>query len=308
MIKEKFEYEVPQDIDLRIDGFCCSLSENYSREYIKTLIKKGDVKVNGEVKKASYHVKPGDKVTLEIPEPQESKIEPENILINIIYEDEDLMIINKPQGMVVHPAPGNRSGTLVNGLMYHTKKLSTINGVMRPGIIHRIDKDTSGLLMVAKNDQAHHSLSEQLKEHTIIRRYVGLVKGMVEANKGTIDMPIGRHPKDRIKMAVTPEHSKEAITHFEVLERFKNYTLMAFRLETGRTHQIRVHMDKIGHPIAGDPLYGRGDKNNFFKTNGQCLHAKILGFVHPRTGENVLFEAGIPENFMEILNKLRSSL
>ena len=206
---------------------------------------------------------------------------------------------------MVHPAPGSPSGTLVNALMHHTGALSNINGVYRPGIIHRIDKDTSGLLMVAKNNAAHQNLTEQLKAHTITRQYKALVKGIMENNRGTIDMPIGRHPKDRVRMAVVKENSKEAVTHFETLKRYaEGYTLMQFRLETGRTHQIRVHMQAIGYPIAGDPLY-KGDKKNPFKTEGQCLHAELLGFKHPRTGEYMEFSAPLPEAFQAILDGLK---
>lgn len=305
MNEERLEYLVPNPIDQRLDGYCCTLPGDYSREYIKRLIKGGAVLVNGEVKKASYNLKGGERIALTIPEPKECRILAENIPLVIVFEDEDVLVVNKPQGMVVHPAPGNRSGTLVNGLMHYTDSLSTINGIMRPGIIHRIDKDTSGLLMVAKNDHAHQSLSQQLKDHTILRQYYGLVKGVVKSNRGKVDMPIGRHPKDRIKMAVTPQHSKEAVTHFEVIKRYAQYTLVCFRLETGRTHQIRVHMENIGHPIAGDPLYGLGDKNNLFRTQGQCLHAQTLGFVHPRTGENLKFEAPLPEAFQKILDSLK---
>ncbi len=234
-------------------------------------------------------------------------MEAEDIPLDIVYEDGDVLVVNKPKGMVVHPAPGNYTGTLVNALMYHTTDLSRINGVNRPGIIHRIDKDTSGLLMVAKNDLAHKSLSAQLKDHSITRQYRALVKGIIKEERGTVDMPIGRHPVDRVRMAVVKERDKgkEAVTHFEVMARYpgKNYTLMTFRLETGRTHQIRVHMQAIGHPIAGDTLY-KGDKGNPFKTQGQCLHAELLGFVHPRTGEYMEFRAPLPEYFEKILKGL----
>ena len=305
MSKQKFDYLVPLETDQRLDQFCCTLPGEYSREYVKRLITAGEILIDGQKKKASYRLKGGESISLTIPEPEECHIRPENIALAIIYEDDDVIVVNKPQGMVVHPAPGNHSGTLVNGLLYHTKDLSNINGVMRPGIIHRIDKDTSGLLMVAKNDCAHSSLSEQLQEHTILRRYYGLVKGVVKPSKGTVDMPIGRHPLDRIKMAVVEKNSKAAITHFEVIKRFARYTFVRFQLETGRTHQIRVHMEKIGHPLAGDPLYGKGDKNNPFKTQGQCLHAQTLGFIHPRTGEKLVFKAPLPQSFVEILKGLK---
>lgn len=290
---------------LRLDVFCAEQFPELSRGYIKTLITEGKVTVDGLSKKPSYKMKAGDVLEIEIPEPKESTIEPEDIPLDIVYEDEDIIVVNKPKGMVVHPAPGTPSGTLVNALMHHTQQLSSINGVYRPGIIHRIDKDTTGLLMVAKNDVAHQRLSEQLKGHHITREYVGLVKGIVENNRGTVDMPIGRHPKDRIRMAVVKENSKEAVTHFEVLERYvQGYTLMRFKLETGRTHQIRVHMSAIGHPIAGDLLY-KGDKKNPFKTQGQCLHAQTLGFIHPTTGEYVEYSAPLPEYFQEILKGLK---
>lgn len=305
MSKQKFDYLVPLETDQRLDQFCCTLPGEYSREYVKRLITAGEILIDGQKKKASYRLKGGESISLTIPEPEECHIRPENIALAIIYEDDDVIVVNKPQGMVVHPAPGNHSGTLVNGLLYHTKDLSNINGVMRPGIIHRIDKDTSGLLMVAKNDCAHHNLSEQLQEHTILRRYYGLVKGVVKPSKGTVDMPIGRHPMDRIKMAVVEKNSKAAITHFEVIKRFARYTFVRFQLETGRTHQIRVHMEKIGHPLAGDPLYGKGDKNNPFKTQGQCLHAQTLGFIHPRTGEKIVFKAPLPQSFVAVLKSLK---
>ncbi|URN83024.1 RluA family pseudouridine synthase [Acetobacterium wieringae] len=305
MTKEHNEYIVPEETDQRLDYFCCTLSGDYSREYIKRLITAGDVLVNGQKKKASYHVKAGEIITLMIPEPVGCHMQAEDIPLAIIYEDEDVLVVNKPQGMVVHPAPGNSSGTLVNGLLFHTENLSKINGVMRPGIVHRIDKDTSGLLMIAKNNATHRNLSEQLKEHTILRRYYGLVKGNVKPNRGTVDMPIGRHEQLRIKMAVVEKNSKTAITHFEVIKRYAQYTLLRFELETGRTHQIRVHMEKIGHPLAGDPLYGKGDKNNPFKTEGQCLHAHTLGFIHPKTNERLVFSTPVPPAFKEILKKLK---
>ena len=285
----------------RLDAFCAEQFPGLSRGYLKTLILEGKVTVNGAVKKASYKIKAGETVAVEVPEPKESTIEAEDIPLDIVYEDDDVLVVNKPKGMVVHPAPGTPSGTLVNALMHHTRQLSTINGVYRPGIIHRIDKDTTGLLMVAKNDLAHQKLTAQLKDHSITRQYVGLVKGLVEANVGTVDMPIGRHPKDRVRMAVVKENSKVAVTHFEVIDRYaQGYTLMRFKLETGRTHQIRVHMNAIGHPIAGDLLY-KGDKKNPFKTQGQCLHAQTLGFIHPGTGEYMEFSAPLPEYFKKIL-------
>lgn len=299
------KYEVSEEkSDMRLDAYCAEMEPDLSRGYIKNLLTEEKIKVNESTKKPSYKVKYNDCISLEIPEPIESTIEAENIPLDIVYEDEDIIIVNKPKGMVVHPAPGSPSGTLVNALMHHTGTLSNINGVYRPGILHRIDKDTSGLLMVAKNNAAHQNLSEQLKEHSTTRQYKALVKGIVENNKGTIDMPIGRNPRDRIRMAVVKENSKEAVTYFEVIKRYtEGYTYVKFRLETGRTHQIRVHMQAIGHSIAGDPLY-RGDKKNPFKTQGQCLHAETLGFKHPRTGEYIEFETPVPKELQEILDQL----
>lgn len=293
----------------RLDALCAAHGGDHSREYIKKRIAAGDVTVNGQIKKASHRVTAGEEVVLTIPEPETYTVEAENIPLDIIYEDSDLLVVNKPKGMVVHPAPGNYTGTLVNALMYHTVDLSGINGVNRPGIIHRIDKDTTGLLMVAKNDLAHQGLSVQLKDHSITRQYRALAKGIVKADSGTMDMPLGRHPKDRIRMAVMKERGqgREAITHFKVVSRYtRGYTLLTFRLETGRTHQIRVHMAAIGHPIAGDELY-RGDKGNAFKTHGQCLHAEKLGFIHPRTGEYMEFNAPLPPYFTAILRGLGES-
>jgi 23S rRNA pseudouridine1911/1915/1917 synthase len=305
MNNQKLEYMVPEGIDERLDHYCCTLPGAYSREYVKRLIVAGDILVDGKQKKPSYRLKGCENICLIIPEPVECHMMPEKMDLDIVYEDKDVIVVNKPQGMVVHPAPGNASGTLVNGLLYHTRELSNINGVMRPGIIHRIDKDTSGLLMIAKNDQAHRILSQQLKDHTILRRYFGLVKGVIKPQNGTIEMPIGRHEHFRTKMAVIEKNSKTAITHFEVIKRYSRYSFVRFQLETGRTHQIRVHMEKIGHPLAGDPLYGKGDKNNPFKTDGQCLHAHTLGFIHPNTGENLIFRAPLPSSFKKILKTLK---
>lgn len=288
----------------RLDVFVAGCLPDASRAFIKERIAAGDVLVDGMVKKPSYKLKGGEQVQVTLPEPKRADIEAEAIPLDIVYEDADVLVVNKPKGMVVHPAPGATSGTLVNALMAHTGALSTINGVMRPGIVHRIDKDTTGLLMVAKNDKAHQSLAAQLAAHSITRQYVALVKGIVAPNKGTVDMPIGRHPKDRVRMAVVKENSKEAVTHFTTLTRYaQGYTLMAFQLETGRTHQIRVHMQAIGHPIAGDPLYG-GERGNPFQTQGQCLHARVLGFTHPTTGERMTFEAPLPADFQAILDGL----
>ncbi len=245
----------------------------------------------------------GNRVVLQIPEPEEAAIVPENIPLEVIYEDSDLIVINKKRGMVVHPAPGHSSGTLVNALMYHCKDLSGINGLIRPGIVHRIDKDTTGLLMAAKNDLAHISLAEQLKEHTVTRKYIALVHGNLPHEQGTIDAPIGRDLNDRKLFAVTDRNSRHAVTHFHVLERLGDYTVVELQLETGRTHQIRVHMKYIGHPLAGDPVYGR---NKTVALKGQALHAALLGFTHPRSGERLEFEMPLPADFEYVLSSLRS--
>ncbi|MBP1045576.1 RluA family pseudouridine synthase [Enterococcus sp. BWM-S5] len=276
---------------------------SYSRSQIQLWLKEQMVTVNGEVVRSNYKVKNGDEVEIKIPEPVELVIEAEDIPLTVVYEDQDVAVIDKPQGMVVHPAAGHANGTLVNALMYHIKDLSSINGVIRPGIVHRIDKDTSGLLMVAKNDKAHESLAEQLKEKTSVRKYLALVHGEIGHDKGEIDAPIGRSKADR-KMQDVIENGKPAVTHFEVVERFKDYTLIELQLETGRTHQIRVHMKYIGHPVAGDPLYG---PRRTLKGNGQFLHAKTLGFVHPTTGEYMEFNSPIPEVFEKTLEQLRNN-
>ena len=273
------------------------------RSQIQKLIDDGNAMVNDNTAKSSYKVKIGDKITIDIPEPEHPDIEAENIPLDIIYEDEHMLVINKPQGMVVHPAPGNYNGTLVNALMYHCKEsLSGINGVLRPGIVHRIDKDTSGLLLVAKTNEAHLSLSEQIQKKTARRHYVCIVCGIMKNKKGIIDAPIGRHPTNRLKMAVTPTNSKDAVTHFEVLEYLDNATYVACDLETGRTHQIRVHMQYIGHPIVGDPLYLN---KNSYNLKGQALHAQSITFNHPISGKTMSFSAQPPEYFEQLLNKLR---
>lgn len=303
----KYELEVDEEFEgKRVDGFLPKVIDDISRGYIQTLIEDGALEINGEIIKVKkYKLKLGDKLILRVPEATVLEVEAEDIPIDIIYEDQDVIIVNKAQGMVVHPAPGNYNATLVNAIMYHTKDLSSINGVIRPGIVHRIDKDTSGILMIAKNNNAHNSLASQLKIHSITRKYYALVNGNVKEDSGTIDQPIGRNPKDRLKMAVVKKNSKEAITHYRVIERFSGYTLVECSLETGRTHQIRVHMRYIGHPLVGDPLYGV--KNCKIKHNGQLLHAKIIGFTHPRTGEYMEFDSELPEYFQKILNNLRKS-
>ncbi|MBO1578767.1 RluA family pseudouridine synthase [Bacillus sp. XF8] len=285
----------------RIDKFVAGVNNEWSRTQVQQWIKDGVVTVNGNTIKGNYKVKANDEIAVAIPEPEELDILPEDMNLEIYYEDADVLVVNKPRGMVVHPAPGHTSGTLVNGLMHHCKDLSGINGVMRPGIVHRIDKDTSGLLMVAKNDMAHESLVNQLVAKTVTRRYKAIVHGVIPHDKGTIDAPIARDKKDRQSMTVD-ENGKHAVTHFQVLERFKDFTLVECRLETGRTHQIRVHMKYIGYPLAGDPKYG---PKKTLDINGQALHAGILGFDHPRTGEYIEFEAPVPAVFEEVLNVLR---
>ncbi|MFT4140116.1 MAG: RluA family pseudouridine synthase [Bacillus sp. (in: firmicutes)] len=285
----------------RIDKFVTGINNEWSRSQVQQWIKDDVVIVNGKAVKVNYKVKEEDEITVTIPEPEALDIQPEDLNLEIYYEDADVLVVNKPRGMVVHPAPGHTSGTLVNGLMHHCTDLSGINGVMRPGIVHRIDKDTSGLLMVAKNDMAHESLVNQLVAKTVTRRYKAIVHGVIPHDKGTIDAPIGRDKKERQSMTVD-ENGKNAVTHFQVLERFKDFTLVECRLETGRTHQIRVHMKYIGYPLAGDPKYG---PKKTLDMNGQALHAGILGFDHPRTGEYIQFEAPIPEVFEDALNILR---
>lgn len=286
----------------RLDKFIADNSD-ISRSYAAKLCEDGLVLCGEKQLLKKYKILGTEEITINVPEPEEHSIEPENIPLNIVYEDSDVIVVNKPQGLCVHPAPGNERGTLVNGLVYHCgDELSAINGVIRPGIVHRIDKDTSGLLIVAKNNEAHLKLSEQLKERKAMRKYVALVNGNIKEDSGTINKPIGRNPSDRKKMAVVFD-GREAVTHFNVLERFGQYTLVECILETGRTHQIRVHMASIGHSIVGDPLYGI--KKEKFNLNGQLLHAKTIGFVHPRTGEMMEFTSDIPEYFENVLEKLR---
>ncbi|MBZ9688030.1 RluA family pseudouridine synthase [Clostridium estertheticum] len=303
---ENFEYKVEEDsVGTRLDVFISNEFENKSRSYIQGIIEGGAAFVNGKIRKSNYKLKVDEIITLTIPEPLELDVEEENIPLDVIYEDSDVIVINKPQDMVVHPAPGNYTGTLVNALLYHCKDLSGINGILRPGIVHRIDKDTSGALVVAKNDNAHNSLAEQLKDHSMTRSYLALVEGIIKQDEGSVDEPIGRHPKDRIKMAVV-ESGKKAITHYKVIERFDNNTLLECNLETGRTHQIRVHMAKIGHPLVGDLVYGF--KKQRFNLKGQVLHAKMLGFIHPSTNEYMEFTSPLPDYFEKIIIKLRNEL
>ena len=283
----------------RIDKVLTILEPEITRSQLKNLINDGHVTVNGQPVKPKYKVQAGDKISLVKPEPQSLELTPENIPLDIVYEDDDVIVVNKPQGMVVHPAPGHPDHTLVNALLYHSP-LSTINGTFRPGIVHRIDKDTSGLLMVAKNDLAHQSLAEQLRNKTNKREYLALVYGQIKEDEGTIDAPLDRNPQDRKKQAVV-KGGRHAVTHFKVIKRYDNFTLVKCILETGRTHQIRVHMKYIGHPLVGDPLYG---PRKVIGKNGQFLHAALLGFKHPRTGKEMIFEAPLPENFQKMLDKL----
>lgn len=300
-----FCFEITEEFeDERIDKCISMLIDSLSRSFIQKLIKEGNVTVNGEIVKGSYRVSVDDEVRFELPDVVEPDIEPENIPLDILYEDSDLIIVNKPKGMVVHPAAGHYSGTLVNALMYHCgDQLSGINGVMRPGIVHRIDRDTTGSIIVCKNDLSHKAIAEQLKEHSITRRYRAICLGNLSEEEGVIDKPIGRHPTERKKMAVNFKNGKNAVTHYKVLERFKEYTYIECRLETGRTHQIRVHMSYIGHPLLGDEVYCA--KKWPFHLQGQTLHAQIIGFVHPTTGKYMEFEAPLPEYFEDLLKKMR---
>lgn len=313
MIDKLDTIEYNEKISLKIDDECAGdradkiLSDvlsNYSRSFIQSLFVDGLVISNGKTVSKSFKPKSGDIIEFSVPEPVSLSLEPENIPLDIVFEDDNLLVVNKPRGMVVHPAPGNYSGTLVNALLWHCKgNLSGINGVARPGIVHRIDKDTSGLLLVAKNDIAHISLSEQIKAHTLDREYRAVIHGHLKKISGIVDAPIGRSPNDRKKMCVTDKNSKNAVTHYEVLEEYKNFSFLKLRLETGRTHQIRVHMAYLGHPVAGDPVYG--PKNGVLSLNGQCLHAGVLGFVHPVTNEFIRVEAPLPEYFVRFIEGIK---
>ncbi len=300
---ERFEFiAAPEDAGTRIDKLLSAQLSDMSRSALQKLTEDGSVLVGGKAVSKNYKLKNGDVITVDIPEPQELKAEPQDIPIDIVYEDDALLVVNKPKGMVVHPAAGNPDGTLVNALLYHCKgRLSSINGVIRPGIVHRIDKFTSGLLMVAKTDKAHNSLAAQIMEHSFTREYNAVCVGRFKEPTGTINEPIGRSKFDRKKMCVTYQNSKEAVTHYEVIEELGQYSLVRFRLKTGRTHQIRVHSAFIGHPVLGDDVYGRPYKG----IEGQCLHAKKLGFVHPETGEYMEFDSQLPDYFTRILDKLR---
>lgn len=297
------ELEVIEQVSKRIDAYMAEKYEDISRVAIQRLIETGKILVNGKKVKASYKVQVNDKITMEEEKAVEVELKAQDIPVEIIYEDRDIIVVNKPKGMVVHPANGNPDGTLVNAIMAICKdSLSGIGGEIRPGIVHRLDKDTSGILIVAKNDKAHINLSEQIKEHKVKKTYIALVKGIVKENNATINMPIGRSEKDRKKMAVTKK-GKEAITHFKVLKRYDKYTLLEINIETGRTHQIRVHLSQIGYPIVGDEVYSKG--KNEWNIKGQCLHAKSLDFKHPITNEDMHLEAKIPQYFEEILEELK---
>lgn len=303
---KQINFEVlSEDADSRIDRYLAQQMPDQSRSFLQKLIREEQITVNGRPVKANYRLQPEDQVLVIVPDPQLPDILPENIPLDILYEDSDVLVINKPKGMVVHPAAGHYTNTVVNAVMYHCQgNLSGINGVMRPGIVHRIDRDTTGAIVICKNDQAHQSLAQQLKEHSITRSYRAIVWNNLKEDEGTVDRPIGRHPVDRKKMAVNEKNGKAAVTHYRVLERFGRFTYIECRLETGRTHQIRVHMASIGHPLLGDEVYGPSGKQPF-RLQGQCLHAMTLGFLHPSTGEYVEFEAPLPEYFTQLLKNFR---
>lgn len=291
--------------NIRIDRFLSEQLENVSRSYIQKLIKDGCVTADGRPVKANYKLKLGVTIEIDIPEPVSLDVEPQDIPLDIVYEDADVLLVNKPKDMVVHPSAGHMDGTLVNALLYHCKdSLSSINGVMRPGIVHRIDKDTTGVLIICKNDIAHNCIADQLKVHSITRKYRAIVYNNLKDDQGTIDAPIGRNPIDRKKMAINHKNGKSAVTHFKVLERFGRFTYVECELETGRTHQIRVHMSSIGHPLLGDEVYGSAKQP--YKTCGQVLHAKVFGFIHPTTNEYMEFETPLPEYFEDLLKKFRN--
>ncbi len=306
-MKEK-TFIVPQNAEPeRIDKYISLVCEEMTRSYVQRLIEEGKVVCNGKKVRTCLKVVPSDEITVTVPPPQELEVKPEDIPLDVVFEDEELMVINKPKGMVVHPAAGNESGTLVNAVLFHAKgKLSGINGVIRPGIVHRLDKDTSGLIVVAKTNEAHLSLAEQIKEKTCRRVYVCLVRGNLREDEGTVDAPIGRHPTQRKKMCVTQKNSRSAVTHYRVLERFGEYTFVECRLETGRTHQIRVHMQHIGHPVIGDEVYSGG--KNPFGLHTQALHAVQIGFVHPVRGEKMIFSCPVPDYMETILERLRKAV
>ncbi|HCX61247.1 MAG TPA: RNA pseudouridine synthase [Clostridiales bacterium] len=294
----------PEEAGVRIDRYLSDQCQDISRSYLQKLLKEQSVLVEEKPVKSNYKVNAGDRISLTLPEIREPEIMPEEIPLDIVYEDKDIILINKPKGMVVHPAAGHYSGTLVNGLMSHCRsELSGINGVMRPGIVHRLDKNTSGMMLVAKNDKSHNFLAKCLKEHSINRIYYALVEGNIRDDNGVVDASLGRSEKDRKKRTVTTKNSKNAITNYWVVERYGKYTLLKLKLQTGRTHQIRVHMRYIGHPVVGDDIYG--SKTNKFGLNGQLLHSKSVGFIHPSTGEYMEFDSELPEYFSEVLRKIR---
>lgn len=304
-MEELMFYVEKEDEGTRIDKYLSDNIEDRSRAFIQNLIDESNITVNEKIIKSNYKVKDKDKIKVIIPVPKELTITGEDIPLDIVFEDKDVVVVNKPQGMVVHPASGVYSGTLVNALLNHCEDLSGINGVIRPGIVHRIDKDTSGVLVIAKNDFAHNKLAEQFKEHSMKREYYALVEGRLKEEEGTVDAPLGRHPQDRIKMAIVKD-GKRAVTHYKVIETYKNTSLIRCRLETGRTHQIRVHMAHIGHPLVGDPVYGY--KKQKYNLEGQMLHAKVLGFVHPTTNEYMEFQTELPSYFTKILERLKKEL
>ncbi len=306
-----FEYNEPVSITVdadwageRADKLISAVLDGYSRSFVQNLFGDELVRCKNKAVGKSFKPKQGDVIEFTVPEPRTLSLEPEDIPLEVMYEDADLLVVNKPRGMVVHPAPGNYSGTLVNALLHHCEgNLSGINGVIRPGIVHRIDKDTSGLLLVAKTDAAHVSLSAQIKEHSLAREYRAVIHGHLKQSEGVVDAPIGRSPNDRKKMCVTDKNSKHAVTHYTVLEEYKDFSFLKLRLETGRTHQIRVHMAYLGHPVAGDPVYG--PKNGVTSLAGQCLHAGLLGFVHPSNGEIIRVESPLPEYFTDFIRRIK---
>ncbi len=301
---EQFTYQIGlEEDDERLDKWISASLEQLSRSYIQKCIKNHEVRVNGKPQKASYRLKVDDEIIFQIPDLAEPEIVPEDIPLSILYEDTDVIVVDKPKGMVVHPAPGHYNGTLVNAVMFHCKEeLSGINGVMRPGIVHRIDKDTTGSLIICKNDRSHNCIAAQLKEHSITRKYRAIVHGVIEAEEGCVNAPIGRDPKERKRMAVNEKNGKSAITHYKVLKRFRDYTYIECQLETGRTHQIRVHMASIGHPLLGDTVYC--NRKSSYHLTGQTLHAMVLGFRHPSTDEYIEVTAPLPEYFEHLLHIL----
>lgn len=313
MIETVTEIEYNEPVRVTVDGewegeradkLLSAVLADYSRSFVQNLFSQELVSCKGKTVSKSFKPRNGDVVEFTVPEPRMLSLEPENIPLDIMYEDSELLVVNKPRGMVVHPAPGNYSGTLVNALLNHCQgNLSGINGIIRPGIVHRIDKDTSGLLLVAKTDSAHVSLSAQIKEHSLAREYRAVIHGHLKQQEGVVDAPIGRSPNDRKKMCVTENNSKHAVTHYTVLEEYRDFSFLKLRLETGRTHQIRVHMAYLGHPVAGDPVYG--PKNGVTSLGGQCLHAGLLGFVHPKSGEFIRVEAPLPDYFTDFIRRIK---